>query len=52
MCEGCLDLLNSCITFREMCQMSSRNMIEFEEVNVKIKGKACIFNGIPVAILM
>ncbi|KAJ0177299.1 hypothetical protein K1T71_007308 [Dendrolimus kikuchii] len=33
MCEDCLDLLNSCITFREMCQMTNKNMIEFADID-------------------
>lgn len=40
MCQNCLDLLNGCIMFRELCQRSSINMIE-----VAVKTENSIYIG-------
>lgn len=35
MCQSCLDLLYSCILFREMCQKNNNKMIEIAVISIK-----------------
>ncbi|XP_047994855.1 zinc finger protein 676-like [Leguminivora glycinivorella] len=41
MCQNCLDLLNGCIMFRDMCQKNNKRLQELEELSVKEEYVKC-----------
>lgn len=48
MCQNCLNLLNGCIMFREMCQQTNKKMIELSIKKGKIISLQSLLSRIGV----